>query len=517
MKRMRRPWALKALSLAACLCLLGGCTASIPVKGSNGSVTLPPPRGEYTAPLGDAGESFAQTVMLCLPSAQNRQLQMFPERILLSHSRHPADYTLRKLFSFTGTTAALPLTDKAQLSLSPGSAVETSGQTATVNLAAGALALDNKERYLVSRAIANTLTQWGDIRFVNVLVNGRQLGVDTASTLPLGSLTRTGNEDVNALWEAMNRQAAPGTGFGSVATLYFPAKAGRGVLAEAQAVNFTGNSLPQMALALLQALSAGPQTLTNAAPLPDLVTLLSAEPEAVEQPGAAGRTLRLRFYEGANEALISAGVPRSILMAALTFTLTTFLPYTTGIEVSIGAEQVNAVVPAGLYEGAGEEIIFERGVMQRSQFAHFLLDECSLYFPNAFGSLSRTSRAIPYYQTFNPRYLFNQLALGPVNTDSVTGLSAAFPAPPRDADLLGISRQGDASLVNLSGNLRGLTAGLSAEREKLMVYALVNTLSDQRGIRRVRFFIDGKQEGTFAGSVDVAGEFLRNEGIIRQP
>ena len=104
-----------------------------------------------------------------------------------------------------------------------------------------------------------------------------------------------------------------------------------------------------------------------------------------------------------------------------------------------------------------------------------------------------------------------------MNTDSVTGLSAAFPAPPRDADLLGISRQGDASLVNFSGNLRGLAAGLDADREKLMVYALVNTLTDQRGIRRVRFYIDGKQEGTFAGNVDVAGEFLRNEGLIRQP
>ncbi len=517
MKGTRRTAAFKALAVLACMILLGGCTASIPLKNGNGAVTLPPPRGDFKAPLGDAGESFAQTVMLCLPSAQSGQLQMFPERILMSHARHPADYTLRKLFTFTGTTAARPLAEKAPLSLNPGSAVETSGETATVNLAPSALALNNKERFIASRAIANTLTQWGDIRFVNVLVNGRQLGVDTASTLPLGSLTQTDNEDVNALWEAVSRPSAAGTGFSSVATLYFPAKAGRGVLAEAQAVNFPGSALPEMTQALLQALSAGPKALPNAAPLPDLVTLLAKEPEAVEQPGATGRTIRLRFHESANEALIAAGVPRSILMASLTLTLTTFLPYTTGVQVEIGAEQVNAVVPAGLYEGAGEEIIFDRGVMQRSQFAHFLLDGCSLYFPNSFGSLSHTIRAIPYYQTFNPRYLFNQLALGPVNTDSVTGLSAAFPAPPRDADLLGISRQGDASLVNFSGNLRGLAAGLDADREKLMVYALVNTLTDQRGIRRVRFYIDGKQEGTFAGNVDVAGEFLRNEGLIRQP
>ena len=48
-----------------------------------------------------------------------------------------------------------------------------------------------------------------------------------------------------------------------------------------------------------------------------------------------------------------------------------------------------------------------------------------------------------------------------------------------------------------------------------MVYAMVNTLTRLPAIHQVCFFIDGAQDGTFVRQVDVAGVFLRNEGIIR--
>ena len=514
MRRFIKPKHAWASALLAALVFLTGCTASIPIR-KNAGITLPPPKQDYAAPLGDTGDSFAQTVLLCLPSAQSGQLQMFPERILLSHARHPAEYTLRKLFSYTGTTGAKPLSGETQISLHPGSSIEISEETATVNLGPSALALNRKELYLVCRAITNTLAQWGDIRFVNVLVNNRQQGVDNAATIPLGSLTRTENEDIESLWEAANRLQTSADGFSSFATLFFPASAGRGILAETRTVNIKGRSFPDMARALLQALSDGALTLPNLPLLPDLVTLLAEDPAIIEQTGSTGRVIDLHFHENANEALISSGIPRSILMASLTYTLTTFLPYTAGVRVTIGGEQINAVVPAGLFEGAGEEILFDQGLMQRGQFSHFLLDHCDLYFANASGSLSLSRRAIPYFKANNPRYLINQLVLGPQATDSVTGLSPVLPPGLRDADLLGFSRQGDTVLLNLSAGLLPLISSSDAQQERLMVYAMVNTLTSQRGINRVRFFINSLQEGTFAGGIDVSGEFLRNEGIIR--
>jgi spore germination protein GerM len=85
----------------------------------------------------------------------------------------------------------------------------------------------------------------------------------------------------------------------------------------------------------------------------------------------------------------------------------------------------------------------------------------------------------------------------------------------RDADLLGITQQSDTALVNFSSNLLQLTAGMDETQKQLMVYGMVNTLTALPGIKRVRFYIDNEQTSVFSTKIDLAGEFLRNEGIIR--
>ncbi|NLX82501.1 MAG: GerMN domain-containing protein [Clostridiales bacterium] len=505
----------KTILLILALALLTGCTASIPIKESAG-VTLPPIALPYEAPSGDAAESIAQTVLLCLPSAKTGQLEYFPERVLLSPSRHPAELTLRRLFTYAGTTQASPLSSSVQLALNPGSAIEISGDTATVNLAPSALSLGNQERYIISRAIANTLTQWGDIRYVNVLINSRQLGLDTASTIPLSSLGKTDDGDVIALYDTLSQSAArQDIAYTAMATLYYPISSGRGIAARSQLITANSRSLPDMAYALIEALSTRGEVPSGTPAMPDLTTLLQSPITVDESASATGRLVKLNFRESMNEALIASGITRSVMMASLTYTLTTFLPYTAGISVTIGNEQITALVPAGLYDGAGEQILFANGIMQRSQFAQFLLDHCALYFANAQGSLSKTLRAIPYHQMHNPRYVMNQLMKGPLNTDSVTGLSPVLPADIKDADLLGITIQNDTALINFSNQLRAKSAQLTPEQELLMVYAMVNTLTKIRTAKQACFFIDGKQEGMFVQQIDVSGVFLRNEGIIQ--
>lgn len=510
---MSRRYRVFALLLA--LCLLTGCTASIPIKEGAG-VTLPPVELPYDAPDGDAAESAAQTVLLCLPAAKTGQLEYFPEKVLLSPSRHPAELTLRRLFTYAGTTQASPLGGGVQLALNPGSAIEISGDTATVNLAPSALSLNNQERYVISRAIANTLTQWGDIRYVNVLINSRQLGLDTASTIPLSSLGKTEDGDVIALYDSLSQSAArQDSAYTAMATLYYPVSAGRGIAGQSRLITANSRSLPDMAYALLEALSTRGDVPAGTPVVPDLTTLLQGPITVDENAGATGRIVKLVFAESMNEALIASGITRSVMMAALTYTLTTFLPYTSGISITIGTEQIGALVPAGLYDGAGEQILFTNGIMQRSQFSHFLLDHCALYFANAEGSLTKTLRAIPYHQMHNPRYIMNQLMKGPQNTDSVTGLTPVLPQDLTDADLLGITIQNETALANFSGRLREKSAQMTREQELLMVYAMVNTLTKIRTAKQACFFIDGKQEGTFVSGIDLAGVFLRNVGIIQ--
>ena len=515
MKKISSVNLLRLVPLLTALALLSGCMASIPVR-QDSEQTLPPVAKQYKAPLGDVSDSLVLPVLLNLPNARTGRLEYLQERLLVSHNRHPAEYAIRRLFTYSGTTQTAPLSRETVLSLNPGSAIEISGGTATVNLGPSALSISNQDRYLVSRAIANTLTQWGDVHYVNVLINNRQPGLDTAATMPVGSLARMPDGDIAGLWDAACRKpAAPSSPYTAMATLYYPVSAGRGIVAAPVMVSSQDHSLTDFVKALLEALSGQPQGLPVQVRVPDLLTMLAQEPVITEAAGTTGRVIQLHFHESLNEALISAGIPRSVMMASLTYTMTTFVPLTSGLKVTIGQEPIMAVVPAGLYEGAGKEILFENGLMQRTQFSDFLLDYCTLYFANALGGLSSSLRPIPYYQAYNPRYLLGQLMLGPLNTDSVAGLAPVLPERLKDADLLGLTRQQDMILVNISGKLRDLSNDMSAQEELLMVYAMVNTLTQRGAVKRVLLYLDGQQEGTVVHTLDLSGAFLRNEGIIQ--
>ncbi len=503
-------------ALLLCLMLLPGCSGSVPIKDTP-SVTLPPALSAYEAPLGDGGEEIPQRVALCLPDAVSGQLTMISERLALPPARHPAETVLARLFSYQAGEQAGPLSDSGSLALMPGRGVEISGGTAVVNLAAGALGLPSRELFQAGMAITNTLVQWGDIRYVNILVNDQHPGIDPAATVPVGSLTAdTAPGAIAALWEARGSQRSGNVqgGFSLAATLYFPAPAGRGILAEGRMVSFPGPGLAPMAASLLDALSAGAATLPGVPRIPDLNALLAGSPMVEELPGAQGRIIQLSFKESANEQLIAAGIPRSIMMASLCLTLTTFLPGVAGVKVRIGTEPISAVVPAGVLEGAGQEIVFAGQVMRRSDFRHFLLDYCTLYFAGAGGTLSSSRRAVPYYQAASPRFILGQLLAGPEYTDTSPGLFPILPQGIRDADWLGIARKNDTLLVNLSSAAGQMIKPLDEVQERLMVYGMVNTLTRLGGIKKVQFYIDGKQEGAFAGHIDVAGSFLPNAGLV---
>ena len=170
-----------ALCLALCLCLCG-CVAGVDALNKTSSVTLPPAQVEYDAPTGDTNQETAQSVLLYVPSAAGTRLIAQTEKIVLSAARHPAEATLRRLFAFAGNDSAQSLSPDVTLQLSTVNPVEISGDTATVNLAASALSLSHSDLYVVCQAIANTLTQWGDIRYVNVLVSSIQPGLDVGAT-----------------------------------------------------------------------------------------------------------------------------------------------------------------------------------------------------------------------------------------------------------------------------------------------------------------------------------------------
>lgn len=509
----RRP--VLALWLAACL-LLGGCANSVPLRTEEGP-TLPPVEQRYAPPGEDSQQDYARTVQLFLPSLTDGQLIMVPERILLPPEAHPAGATVRKLLSFAGDDRAGPLSPDVPLTLYPEQGLELSGDAATVNLGANALLLSREDLYTVSRAITNTLTQWRDIRYVNILVEGRQAGADDKMSLPLGAMQYSRNEDAPALWDSLTArrtlQEPERQRFSSLCTLYFPAAMGRGILSETRTVSFPGQTRQQMVVSLLTALSAGAQVLPQLPTVPDLNALLAQPPES-HTAADDSVWVSLQFLPVANETFIQAGIPRSIMLASLCYTLTTFIPGLTGVSIRIGNEQIEAVVPSGIYQGAGEQIIFSGGILRRADFNSFLLSDCTLYFAAPGGGLMRLRRPVPYALAQSKRYLISQLMLGPQGYDSRQGAGPVFPQGIGEEDLLGVAREGDAALINFSAQLAAAAQGFSPARERQLVYAIVNTLLENRDLRRVRLYVDGAQPDTLAGAVYLPGEFLANPGIV---
>lgn len=505
---------LRLTALMLCALSLSACTGAVPVSQDPGP-SLPPVEIKYAAPVDDSHQEYAQTVLLSLPSRLDGQLMMLPERILLPADQHPAEASVRKLLSFAGNDSAGALFPEAGLQLLPGG-LELSGDVATVNLGENALNLSKQDLFTLRRALANTLVQWPEIHYVNVLVEGREPGLDEGARLPMGSLQQTRNEDAPALWDSLSAGALleqpEAQRFSSLCTLYFPAPSGRGLLAEARTVSFRGQSPLLLSLGLLEALSAGSREQTRLPKVPDLIALLAAQPELVQQED--GRVIKLRFLQIANQIFIEAGIPRSIMLASLSYTLSTFIPDLQGISVQIGNELIEAIVPSGIYQGAGEQILFSAGTLRRQDFSSFLLTDCSLYFAGAEGKLIKVSRPVPYQLAYSKRYLLGQLMLGPQAYDSRQNIQPVFPRDIAENDLIAIGQEGGAALVNFGGRFQTLSQRLSPERERLMVYAMVNTLCDSRGISKVVFYIEGEQPERLAGTLYLPGEFLRNPDIM---
>ncbi len=517
MKMAKR--ALVLVLIAACLAI-SGCQPSVPViSGDSGTVpaTLPPPPLGYEPPIGDAGLEYDTMATLFLPRADGVRLIAQQVLLTLPMGRHGAEAVLKALLNHPGNALVSPLSKSVKLQLAGDNPVEISRDVATVNLGPSAHQLEPKDFYTVCQAIANTLTEFSDIRYVNVLVAGAQVGLDVSATLPMGTLQRRTGEDLDTLWEQAEAQRvllsedASKRRLSTAATLYFPARMGTGILPEVRNISFDGQTPGQLAKGLLQELSNGAEYLGNVPALPDLTKYLLEDPSVSETSG--GRKVTLRFSQDLNEALAeSEGLTRSICLASLTYTLTTFMPNVVAVEVYIGDVRIDNLKPQSVY--IQQTIAFENGLQQRSDYGAFLLDYCRLYFAADNGKLTAVNRPVPYYEAKNPRYLLLQLNEGPRPYDTETGLKGVFPQRLTDADLLGLRLEDDTLLVHFSDAFRTAASVLSGNEERLMIYAIVNTLCESPVVSRVRFYVAGKQPETLAGEIYLPGEFLPSPGLV---
>lgn len=500
--------------LLASVLLLSGCT-SMEARSTSAAPTLPPAEARYAAPAGDDGLSRSTTAALYLPSRDGQRL--LTRYVTFSHTgtQHAALSLVQTLLAQSATANTQALGNGVTLSLYGTTPVQVSCGVCTVNLSATALQLEQEELYRVCAAIAATLCELDNVQYVNFLVADQAISMDITGSLPLGSQTAHPGEELTVLWEQMEARRAPlganpaNTPVSAVATLYFPLAGASGVAAETRNLTFEGQAADQLAEGLLAALSSGAQYLSGTCTMPNLSGLMTEPPQAVDLDDG-GRMLSLYFHSSLENSLRQAGVDMPCFISALIHTVTGFIPSLSYVRIFVGDTPLTS-----LYSAVHGNLIFQNGLMLRSQFSSYIQDQATLYFSTG-NKLLEARRALPTGSSQDPRALLLALMEGPTQQELDAGYEPVLPEGLSREDILGLSLEGDTLLVNLSARCGQAIRTQAAEWEQIACYAMVNTLGKATGAARVRFFFGGQTVESLGGQLYWAGEFLVNPSLIDQ-
>ena len=502
----------KAVCLLTALCLaavLTGCSRTgreetAPVA------TLSPAIVSWEAPDGDRVVRQPGDYLLYVPEQKEQKLVVHNVHLEEADLLDTAEALIRKLLEEINGNRSLGL--QRDLEIFREIPVEISRGICTVNLSSSALQLSYSDYYRLSLAISTTLCNLEEIRTVNVLTAGQSVAMDSAGRLPMGSLAGHADENLSVLWEQMEARRTPQggdasrTALNAEATIYRPLEDGRGIACESRRISFSGQTTSQLSSALLDSLSESVKSRLSSAGVPDLWEYMVHEP-VVSEMEEGGKLITLSFRDDLQELVDGWETDIPCLMAAVTMTLTTFVPGTAAVCFRIGDTPVTEVNSERYRVGT-----VLGGLMRRNVFGVFLTGSAQVYFEKA-GRLIRTEKAVDRETADSPRVQFGALLQGPDRRDAEGGMNSPMPENLQEDDLLGVASHGDTLLVNLSGKCREAIAAGGAENERLLCYAVINTLCENTGMKRVCFFFEGVQEEWIAGEIYWAGTFLFNPEV----
>lgn len=492
--------------------LLSGCTSTgLQVTDQTPAVTLPPAEISYVAPIGDASLEYTAETVLYLPSRDGIGLTRTTAQVSYSPVRPDAETLVRALLANPGNKEAFPLGGETKLSLFGTNPVEVSRDTVTVNLSASALQLDRESLFLCCQAITNTLCELPEIRYVNVLVVDKPVGLDIANTLPMGALQKNTALDLGAVYKQLlsrkvsQNDTVSDEPFSANVTLYFPLSNTEGLVSEVRSLSFENQIPADMIIQILRELASGPSDPSIISPpLPLLADLLTATPTVSSSAEAAGNIISLDFAHNLYDMLDAYNISHPQSMASLCYTLSTFFPNVSGITVGVNGSPVDQrMTTEEIDSGASQQPLL------RAECSSLLLDYCDLFFGSEDKkTLCLTHRPVPYRQASNPRMLLMELSKGPLPQDSVSDLKSVFSTDCiTDTDMLGFSLSEETLLVNFSPTFKEVGEEITPDEERLLAYSIVNTLCNSSRIKNVCFFVSGSQFDGFTGEIYWAGLF----------
>lgn len=492
---------LAGLLCAALLCT--GCVSSVPTEKTRTGESLPQVRSGPEAPIGDSQTAREVKAVLYLPDAGAERLTSVVDTVVIESGQTKHEAYVTKLLELIDESPFYAGDQQLRLS-TVSNAVETTRDLVTVNMHTSMRALTAQEQFALRVAIINTLSELQDTTYVNILVNGRDIGLDVAETIPTGVMTRYPGTDVATYWGQLDAQRTSIDGeLQKTVALYFASSDGSALLGEVRSMVFESRDHASMARAIISELAKGAVHIDGARQVVPPQTLLAQAPELQDRGDGPYMVLRFRpelidFLEGQNSTL-------AMTLSSICYTLTSFIPKLEGIIAYIGDEMVTDMI---LMNGIEWEL--PSGQLTRESVAALAADVCTVYYPMTNGKgLYPVSRPIAQRLRTQPRALLRELMQPPEEE----GLQRALPEAITDADILGLQIRGDTALLNVTSAFAQACSLQSQIQERNMVYAIVNTLTELEGVTRVRFYVEGVQTA-LAGHLFMGGDFMRHTGLI---
>ena len=178
--------------------------------------------------------------------------------------------------------------------------------------------------------------------------------------------------------------------------------------------------------------------------------------------------------------------------------------YSTGaaqlVEVTVNGDHVT--------DSAGNELGFISALDINLESEEYFSEmrEITLYFGGAGNKLYRERRTVKVTdQQPIEQYIINELINGPSGGALHSLLS-------KKTVLLSVDVEGGSCYLNFKSGFLKDNSG-SPEHEELVIYSIVNSITELEDIARVQFYMDGKRVESF-GSVRIKDHMARNEDLI---
>lgn len=491
-----------------CALLLSGCVPlAINMQRADEQISLPAPGAPAVeAAQGDVLITSNRAATLYVVS-DDQQLAAVERVISFDAGESPITRIVRTLLNMEAPVGAmLPFPDGTRLLN-----VEYSEGTAVIELSIEARNISSEQQFLWMRSvIAASLLELQEVEHVNVLIAGRNEGI---LNLPAGAISVV-QKDLSSAWARLSAERdlllADESGSAAIdrtAILYYPTRDGKYISPAARTVRISDED---MITPLIQALMSPAANLSEClrSPFPQDSQVLNTPPEILYTEDGE-KLVRLSFDANLMAMLEREGLSAWQLCASLTHTITGFVPDVDGLIITLGDGLLTRT------ERGSETVHFIDGRMDRQSYPDAVCSLCAVYMGSADGGLIRVMRPQLLPSAQLPRAHLRLLFDGPMSWEN--GALRVMPDGASADDILGVRISGSEAVVNFSSNFYRCCQALTPQQERALIYAVVNTLTEQPNVTAVRFQVEGEPVDYLVNSIFLRNVLMRNVGIIRNP